>query len=321
MGFPKHKKGALAESGGGAKGAYQIGVGEMLAKHGFDPKIYAGTSVGALNATMGAQVGLVKRGREFWYKQKGNTRTWLRKKDIFKEFGKLKSGRRLLRDGGIMSNRPLHKWIDRTVDPKAIKKRGVVLEVGAVNLHTLRYHTFSPGDPNFNLGLLASINAPLAVPPEEIKVPPATKKQLWADGGIQNLTPIGDALKHNPDFLVIVILRKLGKPKAVKVMPRLGGFKGLGVLKRTVDAMFEEIAFEDVQQFERLNEAARLYEKDAGKPLVINGKRIRFVPYILIQPSKDLGDGEDFDSATLESRYQLGLKDAKKALKKAGFLP
>ena len=46
------KKIGIALSGGGARGAYQIGVWKALKEHGIDTKIsaYAGASVGSLNA-------------------------------------------------------------------------------------------------------------------------------------------------------------------------------------------------------------------------------------------------------------------------------
>ena len=45
MKLSEHKNAALLESGGWAKGAYQIGVGEVLAEHGFDPMVFTGISL------------------------------------------------------------------------------------------------------------------------------------------------------------------------------------------------------------------------------------------------------------------------------------
>ncbi|MBQ7895822.1 MAG: patatin-like phospholipase family protein, partial [Oscillospiraceae bacterium] len=46
------KEYALALEGGGAKGAYQIGVWQALREAGIKIKAVAGTSVGALNGAM-----------------------------------------------------------------------------------------------------------------------------------------------------------------------------------------------------------------------------------------------------------------------------
>ena len=311
MDLSQYTNAALVESGGGSKGAYQIGAGEVLAEHGFKPKIFTGISVGAINATLGAQVGLAERGKRFWYTQE-QERKWVRKKDIYKSFNKLKAGYRFLRDGGALSNGPVHERIKKEIDPEAIQRRRVVLEVGAVNLHTLQYKTFRPGDFHFKTGLLASTNVPAVVPPEEIR------GQLWADGGIRNLTPIGDALKYDPEFIVIIVLRPIDLSEPVDDIPRFAGFKGLGVIKRTTDAMSEEIAYEDLKQFLRLNEAARLYEEATGQTLVIEGRPVRNVPFLLIQPEENLGDGQDFSSEVLEQRYLQGRKDAETAIRQAG---
>ena len=49
------KKLALVLGGGGARGAYEVGVWEALIEENFSPDIVTGTSVGALNAAFIAQ--------------------------------------------------------------------------------------------------------------------------------------------------------------------------------------------------------------------------------------------------------------------------
>jgi predicted acylesterase/phospholipase RssA len=56
----------LVLGGGGAKGAYQIGCWKALREHGIEPKILAGTSIGALNATFIALEDL-EGAERFWH--------------------------------------------------------------------------------------------------------------------------------------------------------------------------------------------------------------------------------------------------------------
>lgn len=60
----------LVLAGGGAKGAYQLGVLRWFADHGFGPKICAGTSIGALNGAVVASEAKfadgVRRLAEMW---------------------------------------------------------------------------------------------------------------------------------------------------------------------------------------------------------------------------------------------------------------
>jgi len=57
---------ALVFSGGGARGAYQIGVYEALQERGFRPELVTGTSVGAIPATLVAEGALPQRLESLW---------------------------------------------------------------------------------------------------------------------------------------------------------------------------------------------------------------------------------------------------------------
>ena len=59
-------KRAIVLSGGGAKGAYQVGVWRALRKLGIKYSIVTGTSVGALNGVLMVQNEYIKA-RSMWY--------------------------------------------------------------------------------------------------------------------------------------------------------------------------------------------------------------------------------------------------------------
>lgn len=64
-------------SGGGAKGAYEIGVWKAFCDTGLDKriKVYSGTSVGAINATLFASIGNPDRCTELWREAVGKVFT------------------------------------------------------------------------------------------------------------------------------------------------------------------------------------------------------------------------------------------------------
>lgn len=106
---------ALVFSGGGAKGAYQIGAWQALQEYGVDKKItaVAGTSVGALNTALFAQ-GDWDLARKIWGLVDNDSIMVLdkaRRLEHLKEF----QLRRLFTDG-VFSNQGLHKMLQTHVD-------------------------------------------------------------------------------------------------------------------------------------------------------------------------------------------------------------
>ena len=63
---PSKEKRAVVLGGGGAKGAYQIGVWQALRELGLDFQVVTGTSVGALNGALMAQ-GEFEAAYDLWW--------------------------------------------------------------------------------------------------------------------------------------------------------------------------------------------------------------------------------------------------------------
>lgn len=77
MDAQRKRKVAVVLSGGGARGAYQIGALKALRQRGIVPDIYCGTSVGAFNAAMLASGKTLEEVEVLW--------RGLRRKDVFAE--------------------------------------------------------------------------------------------------------------------------------------------------------------------------------------------------------------------------------------------
>ena len=142
---------AVALEGGGARGAYEIGVWKALQEAGIRFDAVSGTSVGALNGALMA-AGDLEKAVGCWEnirlsqvirltpreeKRLGN----LLKGKI--DLGEIRSFQNLQENlnqvSGIVRNRgldiaPLRQWIARIVDPAALKRSPVELYVTTVNL-------------------------------------------------------------------------------------------------------------------------------------------------------------------------------------------
>ena len=62
--MPERKtKLGLVLSGGGAKGAYEVGVIRALAEYGIEPQVVSGASIGAINGSIVASSSDIAQGR------------------------------------------------------------------------------------------------------------------------------------------------------------------------------------------------------------------------------------------------------------------
>lgn len=196
---------ALVLSGGGSHGAYQVGVlKRLIGEYGRQYDIVAGVSVGSINAVQIAQFEpiaqpiAVQQLEAFWNDIKGDS-------SIYKEWclGKIMG----FWKGGLVNNAPLEKILRTNVDPERLRKSGVRLRVGAVNLKTGAYKYVTEEQADIVSWVMASSAYPGAFPPRWIDGDP------WIDGGVRDVTPISDVLSENPDAIdVILTSLKDGSP-------------------------------------------------------------------------------------------------------------
>lgn len=171
------KKIALVLSGGGAKGAFQVGA-EKYAREvkGYHWDIIAGVSVGALNGTMLA-MGKYARLEELWDTislqkvSRGSLNAWTMLKLLF---GK----------SSVSSNAPLWNIINTEIEPHKIH---LDLRIGSVSLRTGQYLMFKPTDPDFKKAILASAAKPLIWSPVAV----GRSHPDMVDGGVWTISPLG----------------------------------------------------------------------------------------------------------------------------------
>jgi len=284
-------KRALVLSGGGAKGAYQLGVLEHLIKNkGFDFQILAGVSVGALNATMVAQ-GDYDRLKELWMGLRGN-------EDIYQKrvLGELSV---LFGADSLYKNKPLWQLIEKYVDPRKILQTGRMLKIGAVSLYTGDYQSISPSHSDFKKMVLASTTIPIAFSPINV----SANSMSMVDGGVRNITPLGDVIDESPDEIIIVLCSPRTLPKGKKVYGDV-----FGIALRTLDILLNEIYRNDIALMDSINKVLRSVPKQS---LPLEYKDYSVVKYAVIEPKSDVIDTLEFKPAKIGKAFRQGIEDAK----------
>jgi NTE family protein len=228
---------ALILSGGGVKGAYQLGVLRYLTQvHNLSWDLIAGISVGALNGSYLAQFAPFEQKQgvtnleNIWRNIKGNQaiyKPWL-PSIVPNIVGYVSS----LWTGGLFSTSPLRKLIKRNFNHKALAYSGVKLMVGAVSITTGKCRFAREYENNLLDWIVASSAFPVAFPPVKID------GDVWIDGGMRkDVSPLSLVMEHNPTEIDIVMTSPIdGK----LVAPAKNKSGALGVAIRTVQILNEE---------------------------------------------------------------------------------
>ncbi|MBN1936712.1 MAG: patatin-like phospholipase family protein [Anaerolineae bacterium] len=288
-------KTALVLSGGGAKGAFQM-MAEKYAREvkGYHWDIVAGVSAGALNGTMIA-MGKYARLEEIWRTvtknqiYKGNLNLWALIKMAF--------GAK-----SALDNRPLEDLLTREIDPAAFQ---CDLRVGAVSLRSGEYVRFKPTDPGFAQAVLASTAIPLMFKPVNI----APDFPDMVDGGVRNVSPLGDVLDEDPDEVIVINCN----PSLPPAHPE--PFKNaLAIGLTALDIAMNEIFITDLSEFLRINH--NVQEAAAHGVILHNekGKPYKFFQCAVIEPDDLLGDLLDLSPEMMERRMQAGWDKARQVL-------
>ena len=207
-------KTAIVLSGGGAKGAYELGVWKAFRKLGITYDIVVGTSIGALNAAMMVQNDYYKC-LKLWYfmnynyvsnmeiKGKYNTKTG--KKEILSKYAKgaLKGG--LEMDG-------LEKVIDYAIDYNKFFKSKINYGLVTTYFPSFKgkYVTKDKlNDNNLKSYLMATASCFPAFKPYKIN------NNYYIDGGYTDNLPIKMALDMGADKIIAVDMGAVGINKKV----------------------------------------------------------------------------------------------------------
>lgn len=286
------RRATLVLSGGGSKGAFQVGAEQVLREEGgFEWERIFGVSVGALNGALLAQQ---EYGRllDVW-------RT-IRQKDVYRKVWWLWVAVRIVLMGkpGIYDHSALRQTIQRHLAGRPFR---VPLHVGRVSLVSGAYESVQ-SEHSTETEMLDAIFHSTTMPVVWEPVGP----RAWADGGLRNMTPLGDALDFNPTELIV-----LGcSPDQPEVVPRPADI--LAAARRSLaDITINEIMVDDVREFIRINKLV-VQAKRQGCTLVNDAGE----PYVqcdidVLEPAMPLGDSLDFSPQTIADRIERGKQVAR----------
>ena len=287
-------KRALVLSGGGSRGAYQVGAIQALLEAGRTWDTVHGISVGALNASWIAmhspleQPQCVKGLLNIW----NNIKT---SDDIFTRWNRIKPINYLFSmwKGSLHSGQPLKRLVDTFLDRSKIASSGVKLTIGCVNLNTSEYTVIDGQNHAIKEFILASSHLPLVFEPIYLN------GEKWVDGGIRHQIPIYEALKERPDEIDVI----LTSPIAIRdrMLPATNLTSAPRVALRASEIMSDQVYLMDCYTVLR---AARTLE---------NVKINVFIPSI--SPNQN---SMDFNKEKIQAGIKLGYEETLAKLMQKG---
>lgn len=312
-GTPFPKKTALVLPGGGARGAFQVGVlkavAELLPRGSPNPfPVISGTSAGAVNSVV-----LATRARNLRIAIAELERVWghFRCHHVYKtdHWTMLKSSLHWMAAlvlGGfvvgmpksLLDNSPLRKLLGNNVHFPRIRD---AIEAGhleavavtAAGYATARSTTFfeahsgqQPWERTRRLGkhtklhldhLMASIAVPMVFPPVRIG------NEYFGDGAMRQATPLSPAVHLGADRILVIGIRdetggkEPDEPGAPPSFANIAGYM--------LDTLFMDGLYSDLERITRIND---LLDAVPNEKVMVGERRLRPIDTMLIVPSEDL---------------------------------
>lgn len=288
-------KRALVLSGGGSKGAYQVGALKALCETGAFWTSVHGISVGALNAAWFAmhkpedQAKSMEGLLEIWNKVKSS-------KDIYKPWAPFKLNYIMsLWKGSLNTGLPLRKLVSKFWDTEKARASEVKLTVGCCSMTTTKYHAIDQSNDNIMDYILASSHLPVVFEPLLID------KEMWLDGGVRHQIPILEAIRENPDEIDVIVTQPIVNFESASV-PNESLRNAVSVSLRGAGIFSDQVYFEDCLDVIR----------------VINqyGKKHDIKVRFFVPSALPNDDSMNFDGATIQRVILMGYEETKAKLEK-----
>jgi len=295
---------ALVLSGGGAKGAYEVGaIYHLLHDRHIHYDILAGTSVGALNSGFlsqfpkGSEAEAAQGLKDLWFSL-----------DTPKIYRKWYHGFLWLLPAfwrpSVFCTAPLRGLVTCTLHLDKVKASGKLLRVGATSLTTGARRIWTEQSPDLASGIMASSAFPGAFEPVTIG------DEVYLDDGIREITPIEDAVKAGATRLDVIGV------DSAELDPHFTMTSVVAGAPRVLQTMLHEIDVWDYKGAELYNhiiELTNLLPPDkvpAHIQKLVSGKK--FVTLNDLRPVAELSSPLDFSPASIRLSFDRGYEDAKK---------
>lgn len=315
MQLPGDKRLGLVLPGGGARGAYQVGVlkaiAEILPRRAPNPfHVISGTSAGAISSAV-----IASQARVFRHAVADLERVWahFRSSHVFRadSMAMLKSsmhwtaalvfgGLGVANPKSLLDNSPLREMLARSINLSAIQNsidRGYLgaVAITAAGYGSARSVSFYQGSPSHHpwgrvrrIGrreeitldhLMASIAVPMMFPPVLIN------NEYYGDGAMRQATPLSPAVHLGADRLLIIGVRNeepdpAPGPGEEAPYPSLGRIAGY-----VLDALFMDGLSQDLERLTRINQ---ILECQPRNYIDTDTARLRFIDAMIMLPSRDL---------------------------------
>lgn len=280
---------ALVLSGGGSKGAYLAGAIKFLAEQNESYDLFAGVSVGSINASALAQFDSLKPGADLLEKIWSQTST----KDVAKKrfLGKLA----LLWAPSIYKIDPLRKLLSENLDFALFSTNNKTLQIVTVNLNSGEAETHSQFKDKEELieAIIASSVAPMIYPPSKFK------GAIHVDGGIRHVSPLGAAIEAGATDIDLICCEAPGAGQWAA--NSVGG--ALSYAGRVIQIMLSEITETDLKLTCLHNELKQAKPEHTKK----------FINLRICRPEISLpADSTEFIPETSKKLMEIGFNDASK---------
>jgi len=275
---------ALVLAGGGSKGAFQVGVLQrLMGDQQNDYELLCGTSVGAINAAYLAQAPFGQPGQAIArLRAEWDTVTSDKVRKRWFPFGRAEAFFKT----SVYDSEPLHQWVRSVLDAGKVRSSGRRLRVVAVSFGTGESFVADERTPDLAEWVIASSAFPVMLTPASIG------GDLWTDGGLRSVTPLGEAIRAGADDIDVVLCsdpfaKSPFDVKDARAIPQL--------LLRSIDVMNDEVSRADLRIAGLKNDLSQLRPE------------YRKVKIRLFQPKEPLPfDSLDFDPAQIRTMIDAG---------------
>lgn len=246
---------AIVFSGGGSRGAYELGVYGVLHERGLRPQIVAGTSIGAILATLVAAGMRPSQMEQQWF-EICKRPLFPRRRDVW----------RIHHWPSLRRNEALGPLLERLVEWEAVRSSKIVLRVTAVDANTGDRLVFGNQDVTAE-HLRGSASMPGVFPPVTV-----ARRPIW-DGGLIARTPIRAAIEAGADEIYAVLTQ--ASPHVGKTPKTF-----FEAIDRMVEIMMDRSLRHDLRRVQEINELVSIG---------VGGTRWRHVELHVIGPTRPLG--------------------------------
>jgi len=307
-------KTALVLPGGGARGAFQVGVlkaiSELLPKGAVNPfQIISGTSAGAVTSIV-----LAAKARRFRHAVAELEDVWgnFRCHDVYKTdhltllmnslrwFGAMVTGGLISMPSSLLDNSPLRALLSRNVRFPRIQlalDHGWLdaIAVTAAGYSTAQSHTFFQATPEHNdwtrtrrVGVredlhldhvMASIAVPMIFPPVRMG------GEYFGDGAMRQATPLSPAIHLGAERILVLGVRNEVADKAPAPGTKLDSPSIAQIAGYMLDTLFMDGLYSDLERMTRINQIIDSVPEEHRTGTM---QGMRAIDTMIIVPSEDV---------------------------------